>query len=123
MSTLDMRLCQRAPGRFADDPGVFAVRPPSAMQVAALTASLSHVSTVLASASWTGLKADVNAVRPDLDHEVRVDLMLGSALVVPGHHILTDPEPWRARSTPHTIISSSTADVLQVRTMGAGLSS
>ena len=37
--------------------------------------------------SWhrqAGLEADVNAVRPD---EVRVDMMLGIALAVPGHHI------------------------------------
>ena len=31
--------------------------------------------------------AAVNAVRPDLDHEVRVDLMLGNELAVPGLHI------------------------------------
>ena len=40
--------------------------------------------------SWhrqAGLEAAVNAVRPDLDHEVRVDMMLGIALVLPGHHI------------------------------------
>ena len=40
--------------------------------------------------SWhrqAGLEAAVSAVRPDLDHEVRVDLMLGIALGVPGHHI------------------------------------
>ena len=40
--------------------------------------------------SWhrqAGLEAAVNAVRPDLDHEVRVDMMLGIALAVPGHHI------------------------------------
>ena len=40
--------------------------------------------------SWhrqAGLEAAVSAVRPDLDHEVRVDMMLGIALVVPGHHI------------------------------------
>ena len=55
------------------------------MQVAALTASLSHVSTVLASAGW--MEAAVNAVRPDLDHEVRVDMMLGIALALPGYHI------------------------------------
>ena len=56
------------------------------MQVAALTASLSHMSRL----SWhrqAGLEAAVNAVRPDLDHEVRVDMMLGIALAVPGHHI------------------------------------
>ena len=36
--------------------------------------------------SWhrqAGLEAAVNAVRPDLDHEVRVDLMRGIALAVP----------------------------------------
>ena len=40
--------------------------------------------------SWhrqAGLEAAVNAVCPDLDHEVRVDMMLGIALAVPGHHI------------------------------------
>jgi len=40
--------------------------------------------------SWhrqAGLEAAVKAVRPDLDHEVRVDMMLGIALVLPGHHI------------------------------------
>ena len=40
--------------------------------------------------SWhrqAGLEAAVSAVRPDLDHEVRVDMMLGIALAVPGHHI------------------------------------
>ena len=40
--------------------------------------------------SWhrqAGLEAAVNAVRPDLDHEVRVDMMLGIALALPGHHI------------------------------------
>ena len=40
--------------------------------------------------SWhrqAGLEAAVNAVRPDLDHEVRVDMMLGIALAVPGHHM------------------------------------
>ena len=40
--------------------------------------------------SWhrqAGLEADVSAVRLDLDHEVRVDMMLGIALAVPGHHI------------------------------------
>ena len=39
--------------------------------------------------SWhrqAGLEAAVNAVRPDLDHEVRVDMMLGIALAVPGQH-------------------------------------
>jgi len=41
----------------------------------------------MASAGWTALEAAVNAVRPDLDHDVRVDLMLGIALAVPGHHI------------------------------------
>ena len=34
----------------------------------------------------------------------------------------TDPEPWRARSAPHIIISSSLADVVQVRKSRAGLS-
>ena len=75
--------------------------------------------------SWhrqAGLEAAVNAVRPDLDHEVRVDMMLGIALAVPGHHIRTDHEPWRARCAPHIIISSSLADVLQVRKSRAGLS-
>ena len=40
--------------------------------------------------SWhrqAGLEAAVHAVRPDLDHEVRVDMMLGIALALPGHHI------------------------------------
>ena len=40
--------------------------------------------------SWhrqAGLEAAVNAVRPDLDHEVRVDMMLGIALALPGHHV------------------------------------
>ena len=40
--------------------------------------------------SWhrqAGLEAAVKAVRPDLDHEVRVDMMLGIALALPGHHI------------------------------------
>lgn len=40
--------------------------------------------------SWhrqAGLEAAVNAVRPDLDHEVRVDMMLGIALALPGHRI------------------------------------
>ena len=54
--------------------------------VAALTASLSHGSTVLASASWTGGCRQCRTSR-DLDHEVRVDLILGSTLAVPGHHV------------------------------------
>ena len=44
----------------------------------------------MARPSWhrqAGLEADVNAVRPDLDHEVRFDMMLGIALAMPGHHI------------------------------------
>jgi len=44
----------------------------------------------MARPSWhrqAGLEAAVKAVRPDLDHEVRVDLMLGIAPGMPGHHI------------------------------------
>ena len=40
--------------------------------------------------SWhrqAGLEAAINAIRPDLDHEVRVDMMLGIALASPGHRI------------------------------------
>ena len=80
--------------------------------------------------SWhrqAALEAAVSAVRPDLDHEVRVDMMLGIALAVPGHHIppIMSLAPWRARCAPHIIciiISSSLADVLQVRKSRAGLS-
>ena len=78
--------------------------------------------------SWhrqAGLEAAVNAVRPDLDHEVRVDMMLGIALALPGHHMTypTDPETWRARCAPHIIISSSRVDVLQMRSSSTCLSS
>ena len=85
MSTLDMRLCASAPGRFANDPGVF-----GHLQLYASGSSDSQLEPCLdrlgiGKLDWRLPRQ--NAVRLDLDHEVRVDLMLGIALAVPGHHI------------------------------------
>ena len=61
------------------------------------------------------LEADVNAVRPDLDHEVRVDMIAWHRTGGARSSYPTDPEPWRARCAPHIIISSSRVGVSQRR--------
>ena len=72
--------------------------------------------------SWhrqAGLEAAVNAVRPDLvlDHEVRVDMMLGIALAVPSHQIppILSLGGLAERCANHHPISSSRVDVSQMR--------
>ena len=76
----------------------------------------------MARSSWhqqAGLEAAVGAVRPDLDHEVLANIILGSALVVPGHHFppilsLGGLAARRALSS-----APSLADVLHMRTTSA----